>query len=42
MKRTEIPINKPLYLGLSKLCYMHTGSFRVYIKTKDIRHSKRC
>ena len=36
MKRTEIPINKPLHLGLSKLCYMHTGSFRVYIKTKDI------
>ena len=36
MKRTEISINKALYLGLSKLCDMDTGSFLVYIKTEGI------
>ena len=61
MKKTQILINKPIYLGLpilevsktvmcefwydyvklkyeekSKLCYMDTDSFIVYIKTEDI------
>ena len=27
---------KPKYGEKAKLCYMDTGSFKVYIKTKDI------
>ena len=65
MKKIEILMNKPVYLGLSilelstiliyefwynyvkqkygeksKLCYMDTGSFIVYIKTDDIHKDK--
>ena len=61
MKKTQITLNKPVYLGLSildlskavmyefwddyvkpkygekaKLCYMHTDSFIVHVKAKDI------
>ena len=65
MKKIEILMNKPVYLGLSilelstiliyefwynyvkqkygeksKLCYMDTGSFIVYIKTDNIHKDK--